>query len=56
MRVECGLKPPDCCGLDTALATESALATCDDALAGAARTRHVTVAPDPESQTTYPSH
>lgn len=56
LRVECGLKLPDCCALDTALATESTLATFDDALARAARTRHVTVAPDPGSQTTDPSH
>ena len=55
LRVECGLTLPDCCALDTALATESALATFDDTLARAARTRHVTVAPDSESQTNYPS-
>lgn len=56
LRVECGLKLPDCCALDTALTTESALATFDDALAKAARKRHITVAPDPGSQTTDPSH
>lgn len=45
LRMTCGLKLPDCCALDTALATESTLATFDDALANAARTRNVTVAP-----------
>lgn len=55
LRVECGLKLPGCCALDTALATGSTLATFDDALAKAARTRHVTVAPDPGYQTTDPS-
>lgn len=47
LRVEYGLTLPDCCALDTALTTKSTLATFDDALAKAARTRHVTVAPDP---------
>lgn len=47
LRVECGLKLPDCCALDTAVSNESVLATFDDALAKAARTRHVSVAPDP---------
>ena len=56
LRVECGLKLPDCCALDTALAAESALATFDDALARAARTRHITVAPDSKPQTIDPSH
>ncbi len=46
LRVTYGLKLPDCCALDTALATESTLATFDDALAQAARALHVTVAPD----------
>lgn len=56
LRVECGLKLPDCCALDTALATKSTLATFDDALAKAARTRHVTVAPNPEPEIIDPSH
>ncbi len=56
LSVECGLKLPDCCALDTALVTESALATFDDALAGAARKRHVTVVPDSKSQTIDSSH
>lgn len=47
LRVTCGLKLPDCCALDTALTTKSTLATFDDALAKAARTRHVAVAPGP---------
>lgn len=55
LRVESGLKLPVCCALDTALATESSLATFDDALAKAARMRHVAVAPDPGPQTTEPS-
>lgn len=46
LRVETGLKLPDCCALDTARSTGSVLATFDQALAGAARSRHVTVAPD----------
>lgn len=45
LRVETGLKLPDCCALDTALASESALATFDDRLADAARTRHLKVGP-----------
>lgn len=54
LRVECGLKLPDCCALDTAVATGSALATFDDALAKAARARRVAVAPDPGSTTPAP--
>lgn len=46
LRATSGLKLPDCCALDTALTTGSALATFDDALATAARKHHVTVAPD----------
>lgn len=45
LRVETGLKLPDCCALDTALTSGSALATFDAALAQAARARHVSVAP-----------
>ena len=45
LRVSTGLKLPDCCALDTALATASTLATFDDALATAARERHLAVAP-----------
>ncbi|MGL5819913.1 MAG: type II toxin-antitoxin system VapC family toxin [Phycicoccus sp.] len=45
LRVETGLRMPDCCVLDTALSSGSALATFDDALAMAARDRHVEVAP-----------
>ncbi|MGL5853568.1 MAG: type II toxin-antitoxin system VapC family toxin [Phycicoccus sp.] len=45
LRVETGLRMPDCCVLDTALAAGSALATFDDALARAARDRHLEVAP-----------
>ena len=44
-----GLKLPDCCALDTALATNSTLATVDRALARAARERHLAVAPGPEA-------
>ncbi len=49
LRAASGLRLPDCCALDTALTTDSTLATFDDALAKAARQRHVTVAPDPGS-------
>ncbi len=49
LRVECGLKLPDCCALDTALATF------DDALAQAARAQGVTVEPDPDSAIANPS-
>ncbi|MGL5824599.1 MAG: type II toxin-antitoxin system VapC family toxin [Nocardioides sp.] len=45
LRVETGLKLPDCCALHTALASESTLATFDARLAAAARARHVKVAP-----------
>lgn len=50
LRAASGLKLPDCCALDTALTTDSTLATFDDALAKAARQRHVTVALDPGSR------
>ncbi len=43
LRVETGLKLPDCCALDTALTSESTLATFDERLAAAARTRHLMV-------------
>ena len=46
LRVETGLKLPDCCALDTALISGSTLATFDDRLASAARTRHLEVGPD----------
>lgn len=52
LRVESGLKLPDCCALDTALATKSVLATFDDVLARTARARHVMVAPELGSGTT----
>lgn len=45
LRVETGLKLPDCCALDTALTSESTLATFDERLADAARTRHLKVGP-----------
>lgn len=45
LRAASGLRLPDCCALDTALITDSTLATFDDALAKAARQHHVTVAP-----------
>ena len=48
LRVETGLKLPDCCALDTALASESMLATFDEHLARAARARHVRVDPAAE--------
>lgn len=54
LRVESRLKMPDCCALDTALTTESTLATFDDALARAASTRHLDVAPDSGSPTAEP--
>lgn len=47
LRVDTGLKLPDCCALDTALASESALATFDERLASVARTRHLRTAPGP---------
>jgi hypothetical protein len=46
LRVSTELEMPDCCVLDTALATGSTLATFDDALAAAARRHHLDVAPD----------
>lgn len=45
LRVETGLKLPDCCVLDTALNFETELATFDDDLAKAARDRHLAVGP-----------
>lgn len=45
LRVETGLKLPDCCALETALTSESTLATFDERLAAAARTRHLKVGP-----------
>jgi len=47
LRARTGLKLPDCCALDTALAHGTALATFDGALAKAAREHHLTVAPEP---------
>lgn len=47
LRVETGLKLPDCCALDTASTTGSALATFDGRLAAVARTRHLEVLPAP---------
>lgn len=46
LRASSGLKLPDCCALDTALCTESTLATFDDTLVKAARQHDVIVAPD----------
>lgn len=43
LRVSSRLKLPDCCALDTAMTTDSPLATFDDALATAAHQHHVTV-------------
>ncbi|MGC5615025.1 type II toxin-antitoxin system VapC family toxin [Georgenia sp. Z1491] len=43
LQVETGLKLPDCCALNTAVTSGSALATFDDKLAEAARARHVPV-------------
>ncbi len=43
LRVETGLKLPDCCVLDAAMVTRSALATCDAALARAAASVGVAV-------------
>ncbi|MGL5909117.1 MAG: type II toxin-antitoxin system VapC family toxin [Phycicoccus sp.] len=45
LRVETGLRMPDCCVLDTALVSGSTLATFDDALARAARDHHIDVTP-----------
>ncbi len=47
LRVETGLKLPDCCALDAALTTGTALATFDERLATVARARHIEVAPAP---------
>lgn len=55
LRAESALKLPDCCALDTAMVSASALATFDDALAEAARRRHLTVAPDPGSVAADPA-
>ena len=44
LRVESGLKLPDCCVLDVAIETESALATFDERLASAAREAGLTTA------------
>lgn len=41
--VRSGLKPPNCCALDTAITRQSALATFDEALAAAARDEGVQV-------------
>lgn len=45
LRVATGLKLPDCCALAAALDANGALATFDDALAAAARERHLPVQP-----------
>ena len=45
LRVRSGLKLPDCCALDTALSSGSALATVDQDLAKAARALHLVVVP-----------
>lgn len=45
LRVETGLKLPNCCALDTALTSECTLATFDERLAAAARIRHLDVGP-----------
>lgn len=45
LRVETGLRLPDCCALDTALTSGSTLATFDERLAAAARMRHIKVGP-----------
>ncbi len=45
LRVETGLRLPDCCVLNTALTTNSTLATFDERLASVARSRHLSVAP-----------
>lgn len=43
LRASTGLKLPDCCVLDVAIHNQAALATFDEALAGAARRRGVLV-------------
>ncbi len=50
LRATSGLGLPDCCALDIALITDSALATFEDALTRTARRHHVTVHPiqDPD--------
>lgn len=45
LRVETGLKLPDCCALVTALDSGTALATVDARLAVVARSRHLAVLP-----------
>ena len=45
LSVETGLKLPDCCALDTVLASKSTLAPFDERLAAAAHARHVKVGP-----------
>lgn len=45
LRATSGLKLPDCCVLDAAIANNASLATFDNALAAAARKRGVTVVP-----------
>ena len=55
LRADTGLKLPDCCALDTAITSKSALATFDTALAKAARKRQVT-AFDPGFDPAGPSH
>lgn len=47
LRVETGLQLPGCCALDTALTSDSTLATFDERLAEVARKHHLTVGPDP---------
>jgi predicted nucleic acid-binding protein len=46
LRATHGLRLPDCCALDAALTTGSALPTFDDGLARAARRRHLSVEPE----------
>lgn len=46
LRVETGLKLPDCCALDCAVTHRTALATFDHRLAAAARGRHLRVEPE----------
>ena len=48
LRADSALKLPDCRALDTAMSTGSTLATFDDALARAARHRHVKIVPVPD--------
>ena len=52
LRAGSGLKLPDCCALDSAMSTGSTPATFDDALAEAARQRHVKIAPEPDLEGT----